>query len=82
MKVNEEIDAMETMAISPVRFLLAPKFLVMLMMLPCLIIWANAMGVLGGSLFGVAQVDFTFGATSALRFNSLLLRDVTSGLKA
>src|SRR5690348_12074882 len=60
MKVTEEIDALETMAISPVRFLVTPKFLAMIVMLPCLTIWANAMGILGGSLFGVAQADFTF----------------------
>src|SRR5580658_10770139 len=60
MKVTEEIDALETMAISPIRFLVTPKFLAMILMLPCLTIWANAMGILGGSLFGVAQADFTF----------------------
>src|SRR5690348_6297169 len=60
MKVTEEIDALETMAISPIRFLVTPKFLAMIVMLPCLTIWANAMGILGGSLFGVAQADFTF----------------------
>ena len=60
MKVSEEIDALETMAISPIRFLVAPKFLAMVVMLPCLTIWANAMGILGGALFGVAQADFTY----------------------
>jgi phospholipid/cholesterol/gamma-HCH transport system permease protein len=80
MKVNEEIDAMETMAISPIRFLVAPKFLAMLVMLPCLTIWANAMGVLGGSLFGVAQADFTFVRYIHASIDSLLLRDITSGL--
>jgi phospholipid/cholesterol/gamma-HCH transport system permease protein len=78
MKVNEEIDAMETMAIGPVRFLAAAKFLAMLVMLRCLTIWANAMGVLGGSLFGVAQADFTFGRYIRASIDSLLLRDVTS----
>lgn len=38
MKVSEEIDALETMAISPIRFLVAPKFLAMMVMLPCLTI--------------------------------------------
>src|SRR5713101_6971658 len=60
MKVTEEIDALETMAISPVHFLVTPKFIAMAVMLPCLTIWANAMGILGGSLFGVAKADFTF----------------------
>src|SRR6202008_1418866 len=59
MKVTEEIDALETMAISPVHFLVTPKFLAMIIMLPCLTIWANTMGIFGGSLFGVLQADFT-----------------------
>src|SRR5690348_17547394 len=60
MKVTEELDALETMAINPIRFLVTPKFIAMVIMLPCLTIWANAMGVLGGSLFGVAKAGFSF----------------------
>src|ERR1700694_2669830 len=55
MRVTEEIDALETMAIEPVDFLMTPKFLAMIVMMPCLTMWANSMGILGGSLFGVAQ---------------------------
>ena len=55
MKVNEEIDALETMALEPVRFLVAPKFLAMLLMMPCLTTWADFMGVLGGGVFGVIE---------------------------
>ena len=58
MKVTEEIDALETMAISPIHFLVTPKFLAMIVMLPCLTIWANSMGILGGALFGVAASRF------------------------
>jgi phospholipid/cholesterol/gamma-HCH transport system permease protein len=80
MKVTEEIDALETMAISPIRFLVTPKFLAMIVMLPCLTIWANAMGILGGSLFGVAQADFTFVRYIQVSLDSLLLRDIMTGL--
>jgi phospholipid/cholesterol/gamma-HCH transport system permease protein len=80
MKVTEEIDALETMAISPIRFLVTPKFLAMIVMLPCLTIWANAMGILGGSLFGVAQADFTFRRYIQASLDSLLLRDIMTGL--
>jgi phospholipid/cholesterol/gamma-HCH transport system permease protein len=80
MKVTEEIDALETMAISPIRFLVTPKFLAMIVMLPCLTIWANAMGILGGSLFGVAQADFTFVRYIQASLDSLFLRDITTGL--
>jgi phospholipid/cholesterol/gamma-HCH transport system permease protein len=80
MKVTEEIDALETMAISPIRFLVTPKFLAMIVMLPCLTIWANALGILGGSLFGVAQADFTFVRYMQASLDSLLLRDIMTGL--
>src|ERR1700720_4168862 len=80
MKVSEEIDALETMAISPIRFLVAPKFLAMMVMVPCLTIWANVMGILGGSLFGVAQADFTFLRYIRASIDSLFLRDITTGL--
>jgi phospholipid/cholesterol/gamma-HCH transport system permease protein len=80
MKVTEEIDALETMAINPVQFLVTPKFLAMIVMLPCLTIWANAMGILGGSLFGVAQADFTFVRYVQASLDSLLLRDIMTGL--
>jgi phospholipid/cholesterol/gamma-HCH transport system permease protein len=80
MKVTEEIDALETMAINPVRFLVTPKFLAMIVMLPCLTIWANSMGILGGSLFGVAQADFTFRRYIQASVESLFLRDIVTGL--
>src|SRR5271163_3687300 len=60
MKVSEEIDALRTMAIGPIPFLVVPKFIAMMVMLPCLTIWASFMGILGGALFGVAGADFTF----------------------
>jgi len=80
MKVSEEIDALETMAINPVSFLVAPKFVAMILMLPCLTIWANFMGILGGSLFGVAQADFTFPRYIVASLDSLFMRDVVTGL--
>src|SRR5260370_10051008 len=80
MKVTEEIDALEPMAISPVHFLVTPKFTAMAVMLPCLTIWANAMGILGGSLFGVAQADFAFTRYISASLDSLFLRDIVTGL--
>lgn len=80
MKVTEEIDALETMAISPVGFLVAPKFLAMIVMLPCLTIWALGMGILGGALFGVLRADFTFVRYLQASLESLYVRDIVSGL--
>jgi phospholipid/cholesterol/gamma-HCH transport system permease protein len=80
MRVTEEIDALETMAIEPVDFLVTPKFLAMIVMLPCLTIWANSMGILGGALFGVSAADFTWGRYLHASLDALYLRDITTGL--
>jgi phospholipid/cholesterol/gamma-HCH transport system permease protein len=80
MRVSEEIDALETMAVNPVSFLVAPKFVAMILMLPCLTIWGNFMGILGGSLFGVAQADYTFWRYIIASIDALFLRDVITGL--
>jgi len=80
MKVTEEIDALKTMAIDPTGFLVAPKFAAMIVMVPCLTIWANTMGILGGALFGVLKADFTFERYIRASLDALFLRDVVTGL--
>ena len=80
MRVTEEIDALDTMAIEPLGFLVAPKFLAMMIMMPCLTIWANAMGILGGATFGVAQADFTWRGYFQASLDALNRRDIFTGL--
>lgn len=48
MKVSEEIQALETMGVNPVRFLVVPRLVAILIMLPCLVIFANILGMVGG----------------------------------
>ena len=48
MKVAEEIEALQVMAINPIRFLVVPRFLAMLVMLPMLTIFGNYIGFVGG----------------------------------
>jgi len=48
MKVSEEIEALEVMAINPIRFLVVPRFIAMLIMLPVLVIFGNYVGFVGG----------------------------------
>ena len=80
MKVTEELDALETMALHPITFLVTPKLFAMLVMLPCLTIWADLMGVLGGSVFGMIGADYTFGTYLAATRDALFLRDIITGL--
>jgi phospholipid/cholesterol/gamma-HCH transport system permease protein len=80
MKVNEEIDALETMALEPVHFLVAPKFLAMMVMMPCLTTWADFLGILGGAAFGVTSAGFTWGSYLRASLDALILRDISTGL--
>lgn len=59
MQVNEEIDALRTMGISPVGFLVLPRMLALMLMLPLLCIYADMMGILGGSVIGVTMLDLS-----------------------
>src|SRR5215469_14138939 len=80
MRVSEELDALKTMALDPVAFLVTPKLIAMMLMMPCLTIWSDLMGVLGGALFGVNGAGFTFGSYFIATREALALRDVTTGL--
>lgn len=80
MKVTEELDAIETMALHPVDFLVTPKLLAMLLMMPCLTIWADLMGIFGGGLFGIIGANYSFGSYFAATRDALFMRDVITGL--
>jgi phospholipid/cholesterol/gamma-HCH transport system permease protein len=80
MKVTEEVDALTTMAINPIQFLVTPKFLAMILMLPCLTTWADFMGVMGGAVFGVTGANFTVGGYVQASVDALLRRDIITGL--
>jgi phospholipid/cholesterol/gamma-HCH transport system permease protein len=80
MVVTEEIDVLRTMALDPVEFLLAPKYLAMLIALPCLTILSNACGILAGGLFMRISTQMTFGVYLHNVVGSIVLRDVMTGL--
>ncbi|MBM3223613.1 MAG: ABC transporter permease [Candidatus Tectomicrobia bacterium] len=80
MKVSEEILALEVMAIHPVGFLVAPRFLALLVMLPCLTMIADVAGLLGGFITGTTLYQISPGSYIDTTFRWLLFRDVLSGL--
>ena len=59
MKVGEEIEALEVMAINPVRFLVVPRVLAMMVMLPALTVFGNYVGMLGGWAICYFALDFS-----------------------
>ncbi len=59
MRVNEEIDALRTMGFGPMRFLVVPRVVAMMLVLPMLSLFADVMGVLGGLIVGLTSLDLT-----------------------
>lgn len=57
MNVNDEIDALKTMGISPMEFLVMPRMLALILMMPLLCLYADMMGILGGALVTVSAFD-------------------------
>jgi phospholipid/cholesterol/gamma-HCH transport system permease protein len=60
MTVNEEIDALLTMGISPMEYLVLPRMLALMLMMPLLTLYADVLGILGGLLVGVGSLDLGF----------------------
>jgi len=60
MQVNQEIDALKTLGISPMEFLVLPRMLALALMMPLLCLYANLMGILGGMVVGVGMLDIGF----------------------
>jgi len=80
MKVTEELDSLRVMALEPIEFVLAPKYLATLISVPCLSIMSNVFGILAGGLFMFFSTHLS--PTLYLRdvFESIQLRDVITGL--
>ena len=60
MQVNQEIDALRTLGISPMGFLGLPRMLALALMMPLLALYANIMGILGGLVVAVSILDISF----------------------
>ena len=80
MKVSEEIDALEAMGLNSVKYLVVPKYLALLIMMPCLTIFSDLAGILGGGFFEVYQLDQTFLMFLEATRDSLVMRDIWTGL--
>ncbi len=80
MKVSEQIEAMETMALNPVRFLVVPRFLALIIMLPCLTIFSDIIGIAGGFLVGVFNLGLNPYRYIDFSFDYMAWMDVWTGI--
>ena len=80
MMVTEEILALEVMAIHPIAFLVVPRFVALLIMLPCLTVVADLVGMIGGYVVGTAAVGIRSSLYIQTTLDAMLLKDILTGL--
>ena len=80
MKVTEQLDAMETLATNPVKYLIVPRFLALIIMLPFLTIYSDMVGILGGYLVGVYKIGISHALYMKNTWQPLRHKDIFTGL--
>jgi len=80
MKVNEEIDALTTLGIDPIDFLVLPRLIALIIMMPLLTMCGNLMGILGGMTVGLIMLDVSFIQYTVQTIDSVGLNSLLGGL--
>jgi len=80
MRVTEQIDALSTLSTNPFKYLVAPRIIAGLVMLPCLVLVADIIGIFGGFLVGTYQLGYNPATYIHSSWDYLTPMDVISGL--
>jgi phospholipid/cholesterol/gamma-HCH transport system permease protein len=80
MMINQEVDALRVIGISPVRFLVAPALFAMMVMVPCLTMWANMVALTAAGFLVTGALQISMGAYLADVVTVLSLNDLAHGL--
>jgi len=80
MKVAEEIDALQVMGLNPTKFLIVPKFIAMIVAVPCVTVLAMAIMIFGGAVVGVGLLGLEASAYYTQTANALDAKDLFTGL--
>ncbi len=80
MKVTEELDAMRTLGISPMNYLVFPRVLVLVLALPLLTVYADIVGVFGGMIIASSQLDVSFTEFIARFEHAIALKHYVIGI--
>jgi phospholipid/cholesterol/gamma-HCH transport system permease protein len=80
MQVNEEIDALKTLGVPPMEFLVLPRMLALFLMMPLLSLYADLMGILGGMIIGVSMLNLNFMEYFIKTQQSVSIADFVVGL--
>jgi phospholipid/cholesterol/gamma-HCH transport system permease protein len=80
MKVTQEIDALTTMGISPLEFLVLPRVTALFLMIPLLCVYADCLGILGGAFVGRTMLNITLGSYLRETRAAITLTDIFGGI--
>jgi phospholipid/cholesterol/gamma-HCH transport system permease protein len=80
MKVTQEIDAFTTMGFSPLEFLVLPRVIALVLMMPLLCLYSDFVGVLGGAVIGVGMLDLSWLTYMRETANAIRLTDLLGGV--
>jgi len=80
MQVTEQVDALETLAVSPMKYLVVPRFLALSLMLPLLTIYADAVGILGSYIICVFRLGISSSIYLRVTAEALFYKDLFTGL--
>lgn len=80
MQVTEQIDALEAFATNPIKYLVVPRFLALIVVLPLLTLYADAVGIFGSYLICVAKLGISSSLYLQVTFDALLFKDLFTGL--
>ena len=80
MTVTEQVDALKAFAVNPVKYLVVPRFLSLVLMLPVLTIFADVIGIFGGFIICVLKLSISPSMYMTMVTQSLVLKDIMTGL--
>ncbi len=80
MKVTQEIDAFTTMGFSPLEFLVLPRVVALVLMMPLLCLYSDFVGILGGAAVGLGMLDLSWTTYFRETANAIRLTDVFGGV--
>ena len=80
MKVSQEIDALTVMGVNPIAFLVVPRFLALIISLPCLVLFSDFVGIFGGLMIATSVLNLGARAYMQSTFDALGMEDLAMGL--
>jgi phospholipid/cholesterol/gamma-HCH transport system permease protein len=79
MRITEQVDALRSMAVDPIKYLMAPRLVAGLITMPLLVSIFNVLGIFGGYIVGVGLLGLSPGTFMSQIMSSVELVDVSSG---